>query len=356
MKIAILGSFWETDDVTPKTNKEWKLVGTSKEFERTCFNLGRKIAKLDHSVIVGSSVPHTAEYNVVMGLVEAIKGKEIKRPLVKIMRPKYKSPPFELLSFKYPDLFQYASPKQPFWEAAHLIAIRDADAVCMIGGARRTYVAGLAALISKKRLVPIGCHGGAAEKLLDVIENIDGIENKNEFMMLRGPWTEKKLEIVLKLLGIYEYPKIMIIHGRSKDWVKLKDYLTNDLKIPEPIIMGEQFGLGRTLPEKFEYLASRVDGVIAIATSDDIGGLAIDQNEENIPIENVSFNRRARQNVWLEVGWGWGHFGRKNIMILRKGDIEAPTDLLGIEVYIYNEDPLEKAEQIKYFIESLREF
>ena len=117
----------------------------------------------------------------------------------------------------------------------------------------------------------------------------------------------------------------MIIHGRSKDWVKLKDYLTKDLEIPEPIIMGEQFGLGRTLPEKFEYLASRVDGVIAIATSDDIGGLAIDQNEENIPIEKVRLDRRARQNVWLEVGWGWGHFGRKNIMILRKGDIEAIT-------------------------------
>lgn len=302
MKIAILGSFSETDNETPKTNNEWKLIGTSKEFERTCANLGRKIAELDHSVIVGSSMPHTADYNVVMGLIEVIKGKEIKRPIVKIMRPKGKSPPFKFLSFKHPDLFIYASPKQPFWEAAHLIAIRDADAVCIIGGARYSYVAGLAALVSKKRLVPIGCHGGAAEKLLDVIENLEGIENKNEFMMLRGPWTEKKLEIVLKLLGIYEYPKIMIIHGRSKDWVKLKDYLTKDLEIPEPIIMGEQFGLGRTLPEKFEYLASHVDGVIAIATSDDIGGLAIDQNEENIPMENVRFNRRARQNVWLEVG------------------------------------------------------
>ena len=164
MKIAILGSFWETDDVTPKTNNEWKLIGTSKEFKRTCFNLGRKIAELDHSVIVGSGVPHTADYNFVMGLIDAIKGKEIKRPLVKIMRPKGKSPPFEFFSFKHPDLFMYASPKQPFWEAAHLIAIQDADAVCIIGGARRTYIAGLAALISKKRLVPIGCHGGAAEK------------------------------------------------------------------------------------------------------------------------------------------------------------------------------------------------
>jgi len=356
LKFAVLGSFWDIDDESYKISNEWKLIGTSKEFERTCFNLGKKIAELDHSVIVGSGVPHTADYSVVMGLIEAIKGKDIKRPLVKIMRPKGKSPPFEFLSFKHPDLFMYASPKQPFWEAAHLIAIQDADAVCIIGGARRTYVAGLAALISKKRIVPIGCHGGAAEKLLDVIDNLEGIENKNEFMMLRGPWTDKKLEIVLKLLGIYEYPKIMIIHGRSKDWVKLKDYLTKDLEIPEPIIMGEQFGLGRTLPEKFEYLASHVDGVIAIATSDDIGGLAIDQNEENVPMEKVRLNRRARQNVWLEVGWGWGHFGRKNIMILRKGDIEAPSDLLGIEVYIYNEDPLEKREQIKYFIESLREF
>jgi len=59
LKIAIFGSFWESDDVSPEMNNEWKLVGTPEEFEATCFNLGRKIAKLDHSVIVGSSAPHT---------------------------------------------------------------------------------------------------------------------------------------------------------------------------------------------------------------------------------------------------------------------------------------------------------
>lgn len=37
--------------------------------------------------------------------------------------------------------------------------------------------------------------------------------------------------------------------------------------------MGEKFGKGRTLAEKFESLAGEVDGAIAIATPDDLGGI-----------------------------------------------------------------------------------
>ncbi len=45
LKISILGSFWDTDDEKSKISNEWRLIGMSKEFERTCFNWGKKNCK-----------------------------------------------------------------------------------------------------------------------------------------------------------------------------------------------------------------------------------------------------------------------------------------------------------------------
>jgi predicted nucleotide-binding protein len=108
--------------------------------------------------------------------------------------------------------------------------------------------------------------------------------------------------------------------------------------------MEQVFGEGKTLPEKFEYIASQVDACIAVATPDDVGGLNYDTN----------MKPRARQNVWLETGWFWGVLGRNRVMILCNGEIEMPSDLQGIEVYYYDSRPSEKLEQIRLFIDRIR--
>jgi predicted nucleotide-binding protein len=110
--------------------------------------------------------------------------------------------------------------------------------------------------------------------------------------------------------------------------------------------MGEQSGDGRTLPEKFEELAAKVDSAIAIATPDDVGGL----QEEN----SSTYKQRARQNVWLEVGWFWGRLGRKRIMILVKGNIEFPSDLRSIEYFPYTASPEEAGDKIREFVSRIR--
>ncbi len=65
----------------------------------------------------------------------------------------------------------------------------------------------------------------------------------------------------------------MIIHGRSKDWLNLKSYLEKQIPNTSILVTEEEFVLGKISPEKFEYLASKVDYAVAIATPDDIGGL-----------------------------------------------------------------------------------
>jgi predicted nucleotide-binding protein len=42
------------------------------------------------------------------------------------------------------------------------------------------------------------------------------------------------------------------------------------------------------------------------------------------------FNYRARQNVILELGYFIGKLGRKNVCALKQGDVELPSDILGV--------------------------
>ena len=47
---------------------------------------------------------------------------------------------------------------------------------------------------------------------------------------------------------------------------------------------------------------------------------------------------RARQNVWLELGYFIGKLGRERVVALKKGALEVPTDYLGA-IYIPMDEP-----------------
>ena len=118
-----------------------------------------------------------------------------------------------------------------------------------------------------------------------------------------------------------------IVHGRD-DHTKLevKNYVQNTLSLPEPIILHEKPNLGRTIIEKFEDYASDSNLVFVLLTPDDTGATAADPNDAK---------RRARQNVIFEMGYFLGVLGRLSgrVMLLYKGPLELPNDLLGV-VYI----------------------
>ncbi len=67
------------------------------------------------------------------------------------------------------------------------------------------------------------------------------------------------------------------------------------------MVMIDEPPKGRTLPEMFEDLAKQSDAAIALITPDDIGGLGMEGGAGLAP--------RARQNVWVEVGWVLGKTG-----------------------------------------------
>ena len=68
-----------------------------------------------------------------------------------------------------------------------------------------------------------------------------------------------------------------------------------------------------------------------------------------LPATELRLTPRARENVWVEVGWFWGRLDRRRIFLWLKDDVPLPSDLQGaawvkgnlkawpeIEDFIYN--------------------
>jgi CheY-like chemotaxis protein len=152
-----------------------------------------------------------------------------------------------------------------------------------------------------------------------------GFINKYELPTLHDVVAQIK-----RMLSIEErrkHLKIFIVHGHDNaSKYELKNYLQNSLLLPEPVILHEQPSLGRTIMEKFEEEASRVDAVCVLLTPDD--AVCNSSSPDNL-------KRRARQNVIFEMGYFFGKLQRKKakVLLLYKGELDLPSDISGI-VYI----------------------
>ncbi len=118
-------------------------------------------------------------------------------------------------------------------------------------------------------------------------------------------------------------PCVFIVHGRDhtvRDQIDL--FLSKDLGLRTAVMQAGAHG-GRTLPEKFEEIASTCDFAVFLLTADD-------------HLKDLSSNdtvKRARQNVVLEIGYFWGALGRrKHVLFLVEADplLELPSDIQGI--------------------------
>jgi len=118
-------------------------------------------------------------------------------------------------------------------------------------------------------------------------------------------------------------PLAFIVHGHDSAAVsELKNYLQNTLKWQEPIVLREQPNLGRTIIEKFEEYAHKVDCAFVLLTPDD---------KITDPASSDD-KRRSRQNVIFELGFFYRALGRRSgrVFLLHKGPVELPSDLSGI--------------------------
>jgi len=357
MKIAVCGG-WIAEEGGDG-------LRTRDSFARACRQIGRTIAQTGQTLVVGGDSDGTADRYAVEGMTEVLSGSQLESPRIIILRPNDQRVPFEEARNENQGLFTAPFSINSEWDITKILQVNEADAVVVVGGAERAYQAGLAAVLCKKPMVAVGSFGGAAKKLLTVLANSrdrwpGDLPSSRDLQHLHEPWNESVLATTKRLLGLDDAktpegarkPRVLIIHGRSNDREKLQIFLQNTLELPAPVIMADQFVPGAVLPEKFETLANECDCAIALATPDDVGGLASKDQGAAPQLE-----LRARQNIWLEVGWFWGRLGRQRILLLCQDhdgrELEIPSDLNGLDHRRYAANPIERAEVIRMFIDQL---
>jgi len=111
--------------------------------------------------------------------------------------------------------------------------------------------------------------------------------------------------------------KVFIVHGHAGEPREAVARFLGRLGL-ETVILHEQTNQGKTIIEKFEAHAD-VDFAIVLLTPDDVGGPAGGEQ-----------HTRARLNVILELGYFIGRLTRAKVCALRVGDLELPSDILGI--------------------------
>jgi len=171
---------------------------------------------------------------------------------------------------------------------------------------------------------------------------------------------------------------VFIVHGRDHKPMREIKAMLSEFGL-NPIVLHEQPSGSRTIVEKLEKY-SDVGYAFVILTPDDMGALqkniyGVSMEEllaetDSIPltltdtineiyeIENKMtrlklldlfskfFTSRPRQNVVLEFGYFIGKLGRDKVCCLYKGDIDLPSDMLGINYIPFKESVSEARHKI----------
>lgn len=121
---------------------------------------------------------------------------------------------------------------------------------------------------------------------------------------------------------------VFVVHGHDNEMKEAAARVVSKLGL-NPVILHEQPNAGKTLIEKFERFAEVPFAVVLLSPDD----MAYRRNQ--IPEYAAP---RARQNVILELGYFAGKIGRDRIFVLRRDEVEVPSDFAGIVYTPFDSD------------------
>jgi len=113
---------------------------------------------------------------------------------------------------------------------------------------------------------------------------------------------------------------IFVVHGHNDELRKSVKQLLEDIGC-HPIILQDSPSYNKTLIEKLELYAKKVNYAVVLLTADDMGG-PINKPENQNP--------RPRQNVIFELGLFVGKLERKNVFVLYEPGVEILSDYRGV--------------------------
>jgi len=119
--------------------------------------------------------------------------------------------------------------------------------------------------------------------------------------------------------------KVFIVHGHDEGMKLAIEKFLTQIKL-DPIILNEQTSQSQTVIEKLESNSDVGFAVVLLSPCD-----------EGRSINSSTLKPRARQNVILELGYFIGKLKRDRVCILKKSEVEEPSDFTGI-IYIPFDD------------------
>jgi predicted nucleotide-binding protein len=126
--------------------------------------------------------------------------------------------------------------------------------------------------------------------------------------------------------------RVFVVHGHDQGVKEAVARFLEKLDL-EPVILHEKPNAGRTIIEKFSDY-SDVHFAVVLLTGDDEG---------KSRGSSEALKLRARQNVFLELGYFLGKLGRARVCALHEDGVEIPSDYQGV-LFV----PLDKNDKWKY--------
>ena len=132
--------------------------------------------------------------------------------------------------------------------------------------------------------------------------------------------------------------KIFIVHGHDMQALEQLELILRRLSL-DPFILQNNAGGGNTIIEALEQRIYDEAAYGIILMSPDDFGYPKAQGADNM-------QPRARQNVVLEMGMVFAALGRQRMAVLKKGNLEVPSDIGGLLRLDFNEHVKEVATRL----------
>jgi predicted nucleotide-binding protein len=170
--------------------------------------------------------------------------------------------------------------------------------------------------------------------------NINVYKNGTISVLPYSQEIEDEIKLLLNAEGYQDNKgnRIFIVHGHDMDTKKDLEHMLFQWGL-QPYSIIDDSSSGSTIIEKLVKEARISKYGMVLLTPDDLG-YSIAEGEGKA-------QRRARQNVILEMGMLIGLIGREKVAILRKADTEIPSDASGILYIAFNEKIDEIKERIR---------
>lgn len=225
MKVAVFGS-WSNREA----DQNWYFGDTREEFNDACKEIGRALAENGHTLIVESENEGVADPYVVEGYYKHSMSGPQDQMKIELAWPRGTERPFNEMTKARPDLFVHHGLPAPEderhrWRNSHLVSLKHAEAVLTIGGKQGTYLAGSAAIVAGKPLVPIASFGGASTRLLNDLRVDQGNNLNLLYKNLNNAWSTLVLKSALELLG-----------GKTSEMMIFISHAHTDVKLANAIV------------------------------------------------------------------------------------------------------------------------